>query len=78
MIEPYRIDPEATFDDGSLSQCLGLSSSALGRARREGLLRYCTVGNRCLYKGRWILAWMDAVSQPALPCPAPAADGRRV
>jgi hypothetical protein len=60
MIEPVRIDPESLLDDGSLRQVLGLTPSTLAAARRRGSLRYTRQGKRILYKGAWVLAWLEA------------------
>jgi hypothetical protein len=62
MIEPVRIEPDSIYDDGSLRQALGLTPAALAAARRAGLLRYTRSGKRILYRGSWVLAWLDAPS----------------
>jgi hypothetical protein len=59
MIEPVLIAPEALYDDGSLRQALGLTPSTLAAARRAGSLRYTRQGKRTLYKGAWILTWLE-------------------
>jgi len=72
MIEPILIVPEALYDDGALRQALGLTAAALAAARRAGSLRYTRQGKRTLYKGAWILAWLEtAAARPD------AARGRR-
>jgi hypothetical protein len=60
MIEPIRIEPEALYDDGSLRQTLGFTAASLAAARRAGTLLFTRQGKRTLYKGAWILAWLDA------------------
>jgi hypothetical protein len=60
MIESILIDPEALYDDGSLRQAVGLTRSSLARARKGGSLRYTHQGKRILYKGAWIIAWLEA------------------
>ncbi|HKM56192.1 MAG TPA: hypothetical protein VJY33_22480 [Isosphaeraceae bacterium] len=62
MVEPVRIDSEAFYDDGSLRQSLGLTPATLAGARRAGSLRYTRQGKRTLYKGTWILAWLEATA----------------
>jgi hypothetical protein len=59
MIEPLRIDPQALYDDGTLRLTLGLTDAALARARRSGALRYSRCGLRTLYRGQWLLDWLD-------------------
>jgi hypothetical protein len=63
MIEPVLIEPEALYDDTAIGQALGLTPSALAAARRERTLRYTRKGKRTLYKGEWILEWLE--SEPA-------------
>jgi hypothetical protein len=60
MIEPVLIEPEAIYDDGSLRQTLGLTFSTLAASRRTGALRYTRQGKRTLYRGSWILDWLEA------------------
>jgi hypothetical protein len=62
MIEPVRIEPEALYDDGSVRQALGLTATSLAAARRAGSLRFTRQGKRTLYKGAWILAWLDTAA----------------
>ena len=60
MIYSVRIDPRAVYDDSSLRQELGLSPSSLGKARRDGSLKFARKGNRTLYIGQWVLDWIMA------------------
>ena len=69
MMTPVRIEPEALYDDGTLLQSIGITSSALAAARRSGALRFTRKGKRILYKGAWLLAWLE---------PLPADDGKAV
>jgi hypothetical protein len=64
MTGPVRIDPDALYDDSTLRHALGLSPALLAKARRAGRLRYTRQGNRTLYKGAWVLAWLDSGSTP--------------
>jgi hypothetical protein len=59
MIEPILIQPDALYDDGTLRQAIGLTAATLAAARRARLLRYTRQGKRTLYKGAWILAWLE-------------------
>lgn len=65
MIEPVTIEPEALYDDASLGQSLGLTPAALAAGRRAGTLRHTRKGKRTLYKGAWVLAWLESESAPA-------------
>lgn len=62
MIEPILIEPDALYDDGALRQALGLTPTALAGARRRGTLRHSRQGKRTLYKGAWVLAWLESES----------------
>jgi hypothetical protein len=62
--EAIRIDPDALYEDGTVRLMLGLTSAALSRARRDGQLRYRRVGNRMLYRGRWLLDWLAPELDP--------------
>jgi hypothetical protein len=64
MIDPVLILPEAIYDDGALHQALGLTSTTLAAARRAGSLRYTRQGKRVLYRGAWVLSWLDAQAAP--------------
>lgn len=64
MVSPVTIDPVAVFDDGSVYMTLGISATALARARREGRLRYTRQGNRVLYLGEWVTEWLRTSAQP--------------
>ena len=68
MIEPVLIDPAAFYDDGALYQALGTDSTTLADARRTETLRFARKGKRVLYKGEWILAWLeDSAEKPGKP-----------
>jgi hypothetical protein len=72
MIDPVLIEPEALYDDTALGQALGLTAASLAAARRAGTLRHSRKGKRTLYKGAWILAWLES---EALPNAASRPDG---
>jgi hypothetical protein len=60
MTVPVVIEPEAYYDDRALRQALGLTPSTLAAARRSGSLRFSRQGKRILYKGEWVLVWLEA------------------
>ncbi len=62
--EATRFDADAVYTDGQLRLLLGLTSATLGRARRNGKLRYSRQGHRILYRGSWILSWLDGDARP--------------
>jgi hypothetical protein len=76
MIEPVMIEADALYDDGALRQTLGLTPSTLAAARRSGALRFTRTGKRTLYKGAWVLSWLE--SKASQPQPRQEADGRGV
>ena len=55
MVDAIHIDPDAIYDDHVLTLGLGLSLTAIRRARRAGRLRYSRVGKRTVYFGAWVL-----------------------
>ena len=63
-LDAVQIDAEGFYAEGALKLLLGLTSAALVSARRSGSLRFRRCGNRVLYKGRWVLDWLEA-SVPA-------------
>lgn len=58
--ERRRIDPDAIYRDGEVRLLLGLTSTTMARARRTGRLRYTRQGRAVLYRGRWLLDWLEA------------------
>lgn len=58
--KPIRIEPDAIYDDGALVLTLGLTHAAIARARRDKRLRYTRNGRRILYRGQWILDWLES------------------
>ena len=52
------VQPGGIYDDAALRLGLGLTSAALSKARRDGSLRFTRKGNRTLYLGTWVLAWI--------------------
>jgi hypothetical protein len=60
MVEPALIEPQAIYDDGAVLAALGIPSTTLTRARREGRLRHTRKGRRVFYLGQWVLDWIKA------------------
>ena len=63
--KPIRIDPDAIYDDGALVLTLGLTYAAIARARRNKRLRYTRNGRRILYRGQWIIDWLESDARRA-------------
>ncbi len=66
MIEPVLIEPDALYDDAALRHAIGLSPARLAAARRSGSLRHTRQGKRTLYKGAWVLEWLESEARPQL------------
>jgi hypothetical protein len=64
MVSAVQISPSAVYDDGALRRELGISPTALARARRDGRLRYTQQGRRILYLGSWVLRWLEGSTAP--------------
>jgi hypothetical protein len=60
MPTAINIDPAGIYDDPLLFELLGVGAQTLVRARRSGELRYTRKGQRILYMGAWVLAWLQA------------------
>lgn len=56
----FLVDPDAFYDDGALALGLGMTPNALRRARRDGHLRSTRKGKRVLYRGGWIIDWLES------------------
>jgi hypothetical protein len=63
VFTPARIDPDGIYHEGHACLLLDLPSATLIRARRDGRLRFTRQGRRVLYRGRWLLEWLDADAQ---------------
>lgn len=61
-MSPVRIDPDGIYDDGVLVLILGLTHAALQKARRDGQLRHTRRGRRILYRGQWVIDWLDSTA----------------
>ncbi len=58
--KPARIDPDAIYDDDVLALTLGLTHASIAQARRGGRLRFTRNGRRILYRGQWIVDWLES------------------
>lgn len=57
---PFSIDPEAVYPEWDIRLALGLTSATLTRARRQRKLRFSRQGNVILYRGQWLIDWLEA------------------
>ncbi|MHC4619734.1 MAG: hypothetical protein ACYTEQ_18465 [Planctomycetota bacterium] len=64
MPQAFIVDPKAVYDNGDLLLGLGVTSSALAQARKAKQLRFARKGKRVLYRGQWVIDWLDSDSRP--------------
>ena len=67
--KPLRLDPEAVYREAALVGA-GIPGATIKQARETGRLRFTRQGNRILYLGKWVLAWLESEVE--------AGDGRGV
>lgn len=53
------IDPDGIYTEGALVLALDIPSCAIDRARRTGHLAWCRCGRRILFRGQWLLDWLE-------------------
>ncbi len=69
MYSGFSIDPNAIYGEGDLVLGLGITQAALLKARRAGQLRFIRKGKRVLFRGQWLLDWVDGnTCRPAGGC----------
>jgi len=56
---PTRINADGVYSDGDVRLLLEVTSAALARARRDGELRFSRQGHSILYRGVWLLDWLE-------------------
>lgn len=56
---PARIDEDGVYSDGDVRLLLGVTTATLARARRARTLRYSRQGHSLLYRGAWLLEWLE-------------------
>ena len=62
----FTIHPNAVYTDGEIRLALSLTSATLARARRERKLRFTRQGRQFLYRGQWLLDWLESeAARPA-------------
>ena len=68
LTAPFKIDPDAVYVDSDVRLGLSLTSATLSRARREGKLRFSRKGHTILYRGQWLIDWLERDAREAAPC----------
>lgn len=59
MVQHAEIKPECYYDILALRRTLGLSAIAIGKACRSGELRYSDRGGKKIFRGSWVVAWLE-------------------
>lgn len=57
--KPFLIQADAVYTDGEVRLALDVTSSALALARRQQRLRFTRQGRTILYRGQWLLDWLE-------------------
>jgi hypothetical protein len=65
MSEPFKIDPDALYDERILRDSLGFKAGSLFRARKSGDLKFTRKGGTIVYLGQWVLDWLTSDGAPA-------------
>ncbi len=60
---PTRIDPDGVYHDGDARLILRMTEATMQRTGERAALRYTRQGHRILYRGQWLLDWLDATAQ---------------
>ena len=64
---PVKIDPDGIYSDADLRILLGVTSSTLSKARREGSLSSSRKGKQTFYQGSAVIDWLFPRGE-ATPC----------
>ena len=55
-----HLDPHSIYLDGDVRLALDVSSATLRRARSDGHLRYTRQGHTVIYRGQWLIDWLES------------------
>jgi hypothetical protein len=74
----FGINPSKVYAEDAAALALGVSRDALIHARRKGRIEYRRIGirrRRVVYRGTWLIAWLDAHENgsPSTASPRPSA-----
>lgn len=67
-----RIDPNGIYSGAELARKLGLMQTTIKREVRLGRLRRARVSRRTLFRGEWVLAWLETMADRAADRSDPA------
>jgi hypothetical protein len=59
-----EIEDARLYSEAALCHALGIRPNVLAEARAAGGLRSFKAGRRRLYKGAWILQWIESAGEP--------------
>ena len=59
VTEPFSIDPDAFYTVAMMERLLDVSVVTLSRARKTGALRCVKKGRSVLFRGQWVLNWLE-------------------
>ena len=81
VFDDNRIDPQQWYSDGDIKTILDIQLDAQRKARDAGQLKYTQRGITCLYRGQWVLDWLEndqADASQAKPNRRRAGQGRNL
>ena len=59
MEKPFALKTFGVYDDDVLMEGMGIPKITLAKARRSGQLRFTRKGHRILYRGQWVIDWLE-------------------
>jgi hypothetical protein len=60
FLMPAKIDPDGIYTEGQARLLLGLTAATFARARRQRRVRFTRQGQRLLYRGTWLIEWLES------------------
>ena len=71
MLTGIEINPDAYYDLDALILNAGLRENAIVKARRSGELRSTKLGGDFLFRGQWIVDWLNSGAEASKRCSMP-------
>lgn len=65
MVAGASIEPQKFYDDFAVFQILEIKESVQKRARDNSELKFTKKGSRILYRGQWLIDWLEPTEVPA-------------
>lgn len=59
MVAGTNIEPAKFYDPFAISNALGITEAEQKRARDNGELNFTRKGRRILYRGEWLIDWLQ-------------------